>query len=805
MRQDLIYAVRSLSRNLWFFAVAVITLALGIGLNMSVFGIVNVLLFRPPPVENPHELVWISSASTKPDGPRGNMTYPDVDDMRSLPVATGVMAFGHVQANVAHAGRAERLDGQIVTGDYFRVLGIRPHRGRLIAPENDKPGEAAAVLSFGLWQRMFGGRDDAVGAGIHINGAPFTISGIAPRGFRGPDVFSHSDVWVPIAASRPVNPDLTEPMARTSWWLRSIARLGPDVSHSEASAAFKARAAAIALAFPASHDGFTLRLDALGGAPPGDQEQARPLAAMLLAATMIVLLIACANVANLLLVQGVARGREIAIRAALGASRGRLMRQHLAESAVLAACGGGLGLLLSMWSTELLLRLAGVPLEVDLSPDRRVLAFAAGVSLLTGVLFGVAPALRGAGTLPAGSLKSEQGSSDARPRSRLQGALVAAQVALSLVLLITAGLFLKSLANARTVDVGFDARGRVSLSFNLRMHGYTNERATAFHQALLERVRSVPGIRSATLATLVPLGGRVWVSDLTLPDRPSDPDARRERVSVNHVWPEFFSTLGIPLVAGRALDDRDMGPQASTAVISETMARNHWPGRSPLGQRFSIEGARGPFVEVVGVARDTVTDELTERPWAAAYLPRRRDGDDIALLAHAEIPSGDALQALEGQVRALDATVAVFQPRTLQQHIAERMDGERALSRMLSVIGLLALVLAAIGLYGVVAYTVVRRTREIGVRVALGAQPGDVVRLFVADASRLALLGVAAGLLPAIGVSALLAGSLVGVSVADPVATGGVMALLASVTIVAAYLPARRASRVDPLAALRTE
>lgn len=804
MRQDLIYALRSVARHPGFSAVAIITLALAIGLNTSVFGIVNVLLFRPPPVERPHELVWISSASAKPDGPRGNMTYADVDDLRDLPQVSGVMAYGHVPANVAHAGQAERLEGQIVTGDYFHVLGVRPYRGRLIAVQDDHPGNAVAVISFALWQRMLGGRDAAVGAGIHINGAPFTIVGVAPRGFRGADVFSHADVWVPIAASRPMNHDVGTPLSRTAWWLKAIARLAPGISRAEARAALQARAASIAQAFPESHEGFTVRIDDVGGAPPGDQEQATPLAAILLAATMTVLLIACANVASLLVVRGVAKGRENAIRVALGASRARLVRQHLVESGALAAGGGALGLLLSMWSTELLLRFAGVPLEMDLDPDRRVLAFAIGLSALTGLLFGVMPAMRSAGAAPAGSLKSEQGSGDARPRSRLHGILVAGQLALSLVLLLAAGLFLKSLASARTVDVGFDPQDRVSLSFNLRMHGYTTDRAIAFQQALLDRARAVPGVRSATLASMVPLGGRVEVSDLTFPDRPADPDARPGRVSLNHVGSEFFNTLGIPIVAGRPLDDRDMGPQPSAAVISETMARRHWD-RSPLGERFSVSGARGPFLEVVGVARDVIIDELSERPWPAAYLPRRRAADDTALIARAELPPGEALRALEAQVRALDATVAVFQPMTLSQHIANRLDGERALSRMLTVTGLLALALAALGLYGVVAYTVVRRTREIGVRVALGAQPDDVVRLFVRDAVRLALIGMAAGLPPAIVVTALLAKALIGVRVADPIAMAGVMVVLISVTLVAAFLPARRAAHVDPLSALRAE
>jgi predicted permease len=355
------------------------------------------------------------------------------------------------------------------------------------------------------------------------------------------------------------------------------------------------------------------------------------------------------------------------------------------------------------------------------------------------------------------------------------------------------------------MPVGFEPEGRVSMSLNLRMHGYTNERAFAFQRILLERARAIPGIDSATMATLVPLGGRVSVSEVTLPNRPVDPEARPERLSVNHVWPEFFSTLGMPIIAGRALDEQDMAPHASTAVISETMARRHWPDRSPLGERFSVDGARGPFVEIVGVVHDTIIDELTERPWPAAYLPYRPNGEDFALIAHARIPPGEALRLLEVQVHALDAAVAVFQPMTLRQHVADRLDGEQALSRLLSGVGLLALTLAAIGLYGVVAFTVSRRTREIGVRIALGAQPADVVRLFLLDASRLALGGLAGGILPGIAVTALLASSLVGVRVGDPTTMVAVMAILTGVVLLAAYLPARRATRIDPVVALRAE
>jgi len=806
MRQDLVYAWRSLTRSPVFALVAVATLAIGVGLNTSLFSIINVMLLKPLPVEHGEGLIWISSASTKPNGPQGNMTYPDVVDLAGVPVLSGATAYGYLPANLSSSDRAERLDGQIVMGNFFQVLGVRPHRGRLIEPSDDRPAAVrVAVISFALWQRLFTSRDAALGENVRINGQVFTVAGIAPRGFRGPDVFSYADVWVPLSVAAELIPDMRRPLDRNSWWLKSIARLAPNRTVAEAGVTLRTRAAAIAQAFPDSHDGFTVRVDPVRGAPPGDREKVQPLSAILLGVTMTVLLIACANVANLLLVRGVAKGRETAIRVALGASRMRLLRQALLECAILAAAGGAAGLLLSLWATEGLIQFAGAPIDADFTPDRRVLLFTSGLSALTAIVFGLAPALRASAVAPAPALKTTEGSGVARHRSRLQGALVSGQLALSMVLLLAAGLFLKSLVSARSVDVGFNPRDRVAMSFNLRMHGYSPERAQAFHRSLLDRVRSRPGVRSASLAAMVPLGGRVWVGGLTFPDRPADPDARAPRVALNFVWPAFFETMEIAIVRGRALNDQDMLGTPSTAVVNETMARRHWPDRDPIGQRFSHNGPRGPFFEIVGIARDTIVDEYTEDPTAFAYLPGRAADDDVALLAWVDGDPAARLHALESDVRALDSSIAVFAPKTLEQHIADRLDGERALTRILGVTGVLALTLAAIGLYGVVAYTIARRTREIGVRMALGAQPRDVVRLFVLDAARLGLIGLACGIPPAIAVTGLLAGSLVGVRMADPAAIGAVTLVLAAVVLLAAYLPARRATRIDSLIALRAE
>jgi len=806
MTQDLAHAWRSLGRNPAFAVIAVVTLGIGIGLNTALFSIINVLLFKPLAVEHGERLVWLSSASTKPNGPQGNLTYPDVVDLGALDTFRGTTAFGFVPANLATAREAVRLDAQAVMDTFFEVVGITMLRGRTLAPS--EPGAAsarAAVISYAVWQRLFAAQDDAVGQAVRINGHDFTVVGVAPRGFRGVDVLERADVWIPLSAASEVSPDIGRPLERRTWWLKGVGRLAAGATLEQARAAARTRAAAIAEAFPDSHDGFTVRVDPVRGMAPDDRGKVAPLSALLLGVTLIVLLIACANVANLLVARGVAQQRETAIRVALGASRWRLLRLRLFESLVLAAGGGLCALLFSMWFTDALLQLSGAPLEASATPDYRVLAFTSTLSIVTALVFGLAPALMASKAQPAPALKGESSSDGRRTRSRLQGALVAGQLALSMVLLLAATMFLKSLVSARTADVGFDPHGRVALSFNLRMHGYSPERAEAFHRALLDRVQSRPGVHSATLATFVPLGGRVTIGGLSFPGRPDDPDARLPMAAFNHVWPRFFATMGIPIVRGRALTGQDLTGPRTTAVVSQLFAERHWPGLDPIGQRFSLDGPTGPFLEVVGVAANTTVDELIEDPMAAAYLPGRADDQDTALLAWVDGDPAAALQLLESDVRSLDGNIAVFEPKTLEAHIADRMDSERGLSRILSVAGGLALGLAAVGLYGVVSYTVSRRTREIGVRVALGARRSEVVRLFVVDALRLALTGLACGLPPAFAVSAVLASKLVGGQTGDPVALAAVTLVLTLVVSIAAYVPARRALRVDPIVALRVE
>jgi predicted permease len=805
MTQDFRHACRSLARSPGFAAIAILTLGIGIGLNTALFSIINVMLFKPLAVERGDELIWLSSASTKPNGPQGNLTYPDVADLDALDVLRGATAFGYFPANLASDGGALRLDAQAVMGNFFDVVGVSAARGRMLAASPAAASERSVVISYGLWQRLFGGRDDVIGQAVKINGRDFTVIGVAPRGFRGVDVMERADLWIPLALAGEVNPDNDSPLTRNSWWLTGGGRLAPGVTIDRAAAVVRERAAAIARDFADSHDSFTVRVAPVRGINPGDRDKVKPIAALLLGVTLTVLLIACANVANLLVVKGVAEQRETAIRIALGASRLRLLRLQLVESGVLACAGGACALLFSLWFTDALLQFAGVPIDTTVSPDRRVLLFTSALSLATAVVFGLTPALSSSNIRPAPALKGASGSGDARSRSRLQSALVAGQLALSMVLLLTAALFLKSLAVASRLDVGFDPRGRIALAFNLKMHRYTPERAGAFQRALLDRVRSRAGVHAATLAAFVPLGGRVALGGLSVPGRPSDPNVRLPRVAFNQVWPQFFETLDIRIVRGRPLTDADMRTPRTTAVVNQALADREWPGQDPVGQRLSLQGPGGPFLEVVGVAANTIVDELGEPPMAMAYLPGDRVDNDVALIAWVDGEPGEALRSLEADVRALDGSIAIFDPKTLDAHIADRMDSERGLSRMLSVAGAIALALAALGLYGVVGYMVARRTREIGVRMALGARPAGLVRLFVADAARLALIGVACGLPPAVAVTAVLASNLVGGRVGDPAALGAVTSVLIVVVLIAAYVPARRALRVDPIVALRAE
>ncbi len=798
------YAVRSLWKNPGFSATAIATLAVGIGLNVALFAIFNALLFRPLPARDPERLVGIRSASTQPDGPRGTLTYPDFEDFRSRrDVLADAFAFTQVPVGLSFAGRGLRAHGQIATVNMFDVLGIPPAIGRTFVANDDRA--QVAVVSHDTWRRVFGADESIIGRDVTINGRPFTIIGVAPPGFAGPDRFEPADFWIPLGTHGIVLPGGADSFSRENWWLTGIGRLAHGVSVGRAQAVLAGVAEGTARSASASHKGFTVRVTEYRGVGDDSRGQVFPIAALVMGVALCVLLIACANVAGLLVARAAARQREIGIRLAIGATRGALTRQILSESLVLAAAAGIAGLLAAMWGTEAIVRLADIPAHIESTPDWRVLVFTAGTSLVAGIAFGLAPALRAASLPVLPTLRSEPGA-DSRPRaSRLQRGLVIAQLAMSLVMLASAGILMRGLAAAWHADIGFVYEHRVAATTDLRLQNYTPERAAAFRERAVAGVRALPGVDAATLAHVVPFGGRVFVYGASFPGRPTDSEARPERVSVNRVWTGFFKTMGITLLEGRDFAEGDLRSRTDAAIVSQAMAQQYWPDGNAVGQRFSIEGPDAPYRTVVGVARNVQIDEFTERPWPAAWLPYTDEVDEVVILASSARPAPQLLREIEGVVRGIDPDLPVIASRPVRDYVSERLDGERALSRLLVICGALALALAGLGLYGVTAYGVTRRTREIGVRMALGAEDRDVLQLFVREALRLAAYGVVCGALPAVAATSALAGMFVGVSPVDPLTLTGSAAVLTSAGVAAAYVPARRATRVDPLVALRTE
>jgi predicted permease len=793
--QDVRYATQALVRQRGFAVTAVLTLGLGIGLNASMFSIINAMLLRPLPLDRSDELVWIASTRMSSGGALDKLSYTDVIRISDVSALSHVTAYGDLTVTAVARQEAVRINGQAVVGDFFAVLGANVYRGRAIGQTDDDPAaHPAAVISFRLWERLFSGDDAAIGEPLRMNDQTFTVVGVAPRGFVGADVLKKVDVWVPAATAAQSDDDRRKMQERL--WLIGVGRLAPGVNPDQATAALQARATAIAHDSPRSREGFTLQAVPLHGSPPGERKGAPAASAMLLGVTIAVLLIACANVANLSLVRGVARAPDIALRLALGASRTRILRHELAESVLLAMAGAGVALLLAHIVPALLRRLVASPIDVDFTPDLRVVGFTLAVSLLTVLVCGLIPALRTSSVAPARAINTQKG--PAGQRRRLQRVFVTGQLALSFVLLVAAAVFLKSLVLARHVDVGFKPDGRVAVEFDLRALGYSGERSEAFVRTLLDRVRRVPAVREASLAHFIPLGGRTTIGTVTT--RASSVSTDTGAV-LNFVWPRFFETLDMAVLRGRAFAEADQIGSPAAAVVNQALATQLWPHRDAIGEELSLDGPGGPFVQVVGVVRNA---SLTGNARPAVYLPGRPTDTSLALLAWVDGDSAQSLRAVEREVRSLDARVAILRSDTLRHHIGERLEAERALSRVLGVFGAAALGLAAIGLYGLVAYTVVARRREVGVRVALGARAGDVLRLFVVDAGRLVVAGIVVGLPLAIGVTMVLEGSFFGVQIADPVAIGTVALVLAGVVVTAAYLPARRALRVDPAVALRS-
>ena len=814
--QDLRYGLRQLIKHRGVTAAAVLTLALGIGANTALFTVINVLLLKPVPAVDPHRLVWIGgtielSTSLRPLSYADYLMYRERADLFQ-----GVAAFDRIQLSTGGAN-PERVAGVIVSTNYFDMLGVRAQLGRTFGPADvSSSGDRVAVIGDGFWQRRYGGAADVVGRTITLNGQPFVIVGVLPRGFVGlvmpdPDVPA---VWVPVETARIAMPErttvLTDPHEE---WLWTAGRLQADVSIARAAAtvaALAAHAPGVSPADPrrrARHGRARLGATVVplkGGLYPADFDGA-PVMWLVMAVPGLVLVVACANVANLLLARGVARRRELALRRALGATRSRLVRQLLTESLMLSLTGAMLAMAVSTGFIQIIGALADIPgpmLEA-MTPDARVFSVTMAVGVLSVLIFGLSPAVSATSSPLTSTLNDEVGAVDAKGRRRRLGrAFVVTQIAASMTLLITAALFLQSLGKALRVDPGFDARNVLTLSYDLARQGYAPSRHAELHRALLERVRATPGVQSAALAAQSPLSGGGTHREL----RPESAGRRDIGANASSVSPGYFETIGLTLVRGRDFSALDALDTPQVAIVNETLARQLAPRTDAIGTRFQFAQPGEPWRTIVGIARDSKYGSLTESPQPFLYLPWAQwQRPRASVLVRMRGEAKTVVPLVVNQVRTLDSDLPLYDVSTLEQNIGRSMGVERAASSLLGVFGVLALLLAALGIYGVTAHGVTLRTKEIGIRMALGAQAPHVLGMFVGEGLRFSTVGVAVGLALSATAARILESFLFGLHATDAMTFAAVAVLLCLVALLASYLPARRAAAVEPLRALRHE
>jgi predicted permease len=821
--KDLKYGARMLFRYKAFSLIAVLSLALGIGANTAIFSLVQTMLFSPFPVEAPNELAAVFATDQRNPGnlPLSHLNFKDVRDQNSVFSGTAAMTFAQVNMLVDQS--SEQVFAQVVTGNYFDVLGMKPALGRTFRPEEDQTlgSHPVVVLSHGLWQRRFGGDPAIVGKSITLNRQPFSVIGVAAEGFTGTFLFGAPDMWVPSMMHDVMQPGFDWYEQRRGLFLFAFGRLKPGVTLAQADANLKTIAKQLEASYPNDNKGrsvgATSLVEARTNPGGGGGNQVATIATLLMVIVGLVLLIACANIANLLLARATARRREIAMRLALGARRSRLVRQLLTESVLLALIGGAAGLVVAFWTLDAL-RAVDIPIPanvlLNLGLDARVLTFALVVSVLTGLLFGLAPALQATRTDIVPVLKNEMvPSAGTSPRRflgwlTLRKGLVISQVALSLVALVAAGLFLRSLRQTQNIDPGFETDGVLMASFNLGREGYTPERGQLFYKEIVERVQSLPDVRSAAIAQGPPFGNQGFLRSVFLEGRDTS-ERDRILVQVNPISPRYFQTLGIPIERGRDFTPDDDDDAPDVVVINKTMADRFWKGEDAIGKRFKFFGDE-EFRTVVGIARDAKYNGLAEDPTPFIYQPITQAYTPAAtILVRTGGEAAGLARPVQAEIRQLDNRLSVLNVQSLGEQVSQTLGPQRLMVTLLGTFGLLALGLAAIGLYGVASYSVTQRTREIGVRVALGASRGNVVGLVLGQGMMLIGVGLAVGF--AIGIVVVtLAGQqignlLVGVRPFDPVTFFGTALMLAVVAGLATWLPARRAASIDPLVALRYE
>jgi len=815
MIHDIKYGLRMLFRSPAFTAVAALSLALGIGANTAIFSLINILLLRPIPVAEPARLASVFTTDQRNPGnlPLSHLNYKDLRDQNQ--VFSGMAAFGFAQVNWSTGSASEQIPVQVVSGSYFSLLGSEPALGRGFLAEEDETPTPVVILSHGFWERSLGSDRSIVGKTLTLNRMPFTVVGVAPKGFTGTLLGGGPSLWVPMSMHAVVQPNFDWYDTRRGLFLFAFGRLKPGVTLEQAGANLQSVFAQLEQAFPTDNKGRSAGAVPLLDARlnPGGQGGAQVVQISMILMTIvgIVLLIACANIANLLLARANKRRKEIAIRLALGAGRTRLVRQLLTESILLAIIGGSLGLLLAYWLLGWLLTAdlqLPIPIDDTVTIDGRVLGFTTLLALATGVLFGLAPAIQASRPDVVPVLKNEivptgPGRGWMRVVS-LRQVLVVSQVALSLVSLIAAGLFLRSLRDAQATDTGFETRGVLVMNVNLGREGYTPERGQLFFEQVVERVKGLPGVQHAAIAQNPPLGGGFLRS--VFPEGADTTTQDRILVQVNSVSPGYLEAIDVPLLRGRDLVAADATGAPQVVIINETMAGRFWPGQDALGKRFKFFGDE-QYTTVIGVAKDAKYNGIAEDPIPFIYQPIRQNYTPQATLHVRAAGDATGLAApVRRQILEIDPTLSVFNVRTLEDQVSEALAPLRINVVVLATFGGLALLLASIGLYGVANYSVGQRTREIGVRMALGASPGSVLTLVLGHGLLLVGIGLGTGILLALLLSSAVPPDLLpNVSARDPwtfVATSTILGIVAGI---ASYLPARRATRIDPLIALRTE
>ncbi len=796
--QDIRYGFRMLLKNRSFTIIAMFALALGIGANTAIFSVVNAVLLRPLPYQDPAQIMTVLQKESGPVAPANFLDW-----RKQQSVFESIAAAQYWSPSLTGLDRPEQLTALQLTADMFHLLGVSPALGRTFSDGEDQPGnERVVVLSNRLWQRRFGGDSNIINQQITLDGQSYTIIGVMPKDFQfAPFWATRAEMWAPLNLAPRIND-------RNGQSLRIFARLNQGVTREQAQAEMDAINQRLEQQYPESNKGLQFFVDPLHEKVVG---KTRPALLILLGAVCFVLLIACANVANLMMARATARQKEIAVKTALGASRSRIVRQLLTESVMLATAGGAAGLLLAQWGISGLLALspANLPRAQTISLDGYVLCFTLAISILTGLLFGLVPALQASKLDLNESLKEGgRSSTEGRRRNRVRRLLVISEIALALVLLVGGGLMIRSFLRLQSVDSGFNPRNVLTMIVSLAGSEHsTGPKRAAFFNQLLERVEGLPGVQSASAINHLPLAGDIWGIGFTIEGRPAPLPGEGLAAVYRIVRPKYFQTMGATLVAGRDFTERDNDTAPGVVIINEAMARRHWPGEDPIGKRITVTLNDTAPREIVAVVKDVKQGDWTAKPLPEIYLPYLQATSPryLTLVVRTSSDPMRLAAAVQSEVWTIDKNLPVSEIMSMEDAISASIAQQRFNMLLLGIFAAVALVLAIVGIYGVMSYSVTQRTHEIGIRMALGARSSDVLRMIVGQGMVLVAVGIGVGLVGAFLLTRLMESLLFGVSVTDPLTFIAISIVLAGVALGACFIPARRATKVDPMIALRYE